>query len=52
MSTIIWKKKNGNELETNDLPATIKYMESIGAKRKGEKKKYPATSVGKTKATQ
>jgi len=35
---IKWKKKNGNELETNDLDATIKYMESIGAVRMDVKK--------------
>ena len=39
MSTITWKKSNGNELITNDLPDTIKYMESLGATRKGEKQK-------------
>ena len=35
--TINWKKKNGNTMEANDLDETIKYMESIGAVRVGEK---------------
>lgn len=30
---IKWKKKNGNEIETNDLKATVEYMESLGAAR-------------------
>ena len=38
MSTITWKKKNGNEIETNDLPATVAYMEEIGAKEVSRKK--------------
>ena len=36
---INWKKKNGNTMETNDLDATIKYMESSGAVRVDEKRK-------------
>ena len=35
---INWKKKNGNEMETNDLDATVKYMESVGATRVAVKK--------------
>ena len=35
---ITWIKPNGNEITTNDMDATIEYMESIGCKRKGAKK--------------
>lgn len=31
---MIWIKPNGTEIETNDLPATIAYAESLGWKRK------------------
>ena len=37
MSTIKWKKKNGNAIETNDDKETIKYMVSLGATKAGEK---------------
>ncbi len=34
-----WKKPNGNEIETNDLEATVKYCESLGWVRKKVVKK-------------
>ncbi len=34
-----WVKPNGNEIETNDKPATVKYCESLGWKKKATKKK-------------
>lgn len=36
---IKWKKPNGNEIETNDLPATVKHCESLGWKASKSKKK-------------
>ena len=44
LGAIKWKKPNGNEIETNDRPATVKYCESLGwekgkhTKAKQEKK--------------
>lgn len=42
-----WIKDNGQEIETNDLPATIKYCKSLGWKPADVKKK---TVKKKTKA--
>ena len=40
MSNMIkWKKPNGNEIETNDLPDTVKHCESLGWKTSKSKKK-------------
>jgi len=36
---MIWIKDNGDEIELNDLPATVEYCESLGWKKKEEKKK-------------
>jgi len=36
---ITWIKPNSNELTVNDSKETTAYMESIGCKRKDEKKK-------------
>lgn len=36
MGTIAWEKPTGIEMETNDLPATVKYCEGLGWERIGE----------------
>ena len=36
MSKILWKKPNGNELETNDMKDTVEYCESLGWERVGD----------------
>lgn len=33
MSEIEWTKPNGNKINTNSLPATIKYCEELGWER-------------------
>ncbi len=37
MGTIKWKKPNGTEIETNDVEANVKYAESLGWKRVGQR---------------
>jgi len=32
-AVIKWEKPNGNKIETNDLPATVAYCESLDWKR-------------------
>jgi len=39
MGTIKWIKPSGVEIQTNDREETIKYCESLGWEREGEKKK-------------
>jgi len=36
---MVWIKDNGQEIETNDLPATISHCESIGWKKADKAKK-------------
>ena len=37
-----WTKDNGQEIETNDMPDTIKHCESLGWKQKKAPKKKAA----------
>lgn len=46
---MIWIKDNGQEIEINDLPETIKYAESLGWKRKDSVKKTVKTAKKKAK---
>lgn len=41
MAKITWVKPNKSELVTNDSPETVAYLESIGFKRKAEKRAAP-----------
>jgi hypothetical protein len=47
----IWIKPNGNEIEVNDLPATIEYAKSLKWKLKGEKKETQKKEVSKQKVS-
>ena len=40
-----WIKTNGNEIETNDEPATIEYCESLGWKEAGKSKAKKETEA-------
>lgn len=50
--SIKWIKPNGNEIETNDLPATVDYCESLGWKRniRGESRVDEAEPVAESAA--
>lgn len=45
MGKITWIKPSGDEFVTNDLDATVEYLEKLGFKRKERKKPGPKPKV-------